>query len=198
MLEGSGPRDRDLRSAHRPSRELRLTHVWRKLLHDPAMGNLLDEIHQRLLILPGRERPESLSQQLRPQRIADQPVRFRQLTHRLHRQPGELGYFSIALQRQERKQRNVFFVVAGRGETFPRNRQHIAMLTEHSGARQKSRLEPRLFGIRFCCIGAGLRPAPMKFAKLRPPCSSPLKVAKPKPPEENAIFPYRKPMRRVP
>src|SRR5438034_7178941 len=77
----AAPVERNFVRFHGPLRELRFTQVRRECLHDAAVRNCADKVHQGFLVSPHRECPKFPRKRAGVQRIADETWRASQLAH---------------------------------------------------------------------------------------------------------------------
>jgi hypothetical protein len=125
------PAQRELRTFDHPAHELRLAHVGSKRRHQAHMRWMLYKGTQRGFVLPCRERPESLRERARKNRVAEQTLRRCQLPHDLRRVDQELRHSPVALQREIREQRDEIAVGAGRANCSPRTCGHDSGILSH-------------------------------------------------------------------
>jgi len=122
------PVERNFVRFHRPLRELRFAQVRRECLHDAAVRDGADKVHQGFLVSPHRECPKFPRKRASVQGIADETRRAPQLAHDFIREPETFRNGAEMFEWQIGNQ----CAIAGFGKRkfarFPRSDRHAAIL----------------------------------------------------------------------
>jgi hypothetical protein len=124
----AAPVERNVVRLHSPLRELRFAQVRRECLHDAAVRDCTDKVHQGFLVSPHRKCPEFSRKRAGLQGIADETWRASQLAHDFIRESEKFRNGAEMFERQIGNQCEI----AGSGKRkfarFPRSDRHAAIL----------------------------------------------------------------------
>jgi hypothetical protein len=124
---------------HSPLRELRFAQVRRECLHNAAMRNCADKVHQGFLISPDGERPKLSRKRTGIEGIADKTWRASQLAHDFIREPEKFRNGVEMFERQTGNQCEIAGSEKRRFVGFPGCDWHAAILNRSVARIQKLR-----------------------------------------------------------
>ena len=138
------PTQWQVRAFNRPTHELSLAHVRSESGHDAHVRRMLYEGMQRGFILPSGERPESLGQRTREDRIADNAVCRCQLLNHLSCIEEETGNPPVTFQGEIGQQSDILSLRFRGPKCSPRARWHDSGILSHRFSRHDVRRRRKL------------------------------------------------------
>lgn len=127
-----GPIERNVCVSDAPLCKLSLTHVWGKRLHDLAVGNLADEIIERLFVFPDGKRPEFAGERFCVEGIADDARRGFQLPLDLECKAEEAGNGAEVAEGKIGDEREILAARSRRRDANPGNFGHGGIVASES------------------------------------------------------------------